>query len=434
MTLTKKIIIYMIVGAIVGILINVTGLMKFAWVNDYVVHGLFYVIGALFVNALKMMVVPLVFVSLFCGTTALREPRQLGSLGGRTLFMYLLTTAIALIVAITVATLLGVGQGAQFPTDLAYEAKESKPLVQVIIGIIPDNPIQAMADANMLAIIVFAILLALSAIKAGQAGERIITFFQDFNEVVMKLVMLIMNFAPYAVFALLAKVFAELGIEAINSLAGYFFTVLGLLIFHALVVYPIVLKLFSGLSPWVFLKKMRSAVAFAFGTSSSNATIPVTLRTVTERMGVERSVGSFTIPFGATINMDGTAIMQGVATVFIANAYVEGGLTMVQMGTVIIMATMASIGSAGVPSAGLVMLQAVLAQVGLPVEGIAIILGIDRLLDMTRTAVNITGDCAVTCIVAKSQGRLNQTIYYDPDSGDIQQNPHSEDVKMAIEN
>ena len=434
MTLTKKIIIYMIVGIIVGTLINLTDLMRFSWVSDYVVFGLFAIVGTLFVNALKMMVVPLVFVSLFCGTTALREPRQMGALGGRTVIMYLLTTAIALVIAVTVASVLGIGEGASFARDLTYEAKEGKTLVEVVTGIIPKNPIDAMANTEMLAIIFFAIILALSALKAGQAGERIITFFQDFNEVVMKMVLLIMQVAPYAVFALLAKVFAELGIEAISSLAGYFFTVLGLLIFHALVVYPIILKLFSGLSPWMFLKKMRSAVAFAFGTSSSNATIPVTLRTVTERMGVERSVGSFTIPFGATINMDGTAIMQGVATVFIANAYVEGGLTLVQMGTVIVMATVASIGSAGVPSAGIVMLQAVLVQMGLPTDALVIILSIDRLLDMTRTAVNITGDCAVTCIVAKSQGRLNQTVFHDPDSGNVSEGGQSEDVKMAIEN
>lgn len=435
MTLTKKIIIYMMIGCVSGLIINITGLVENAWVDTYVIKGLFYVVGQLFVNALQMMVVPLVFVSLFCGTTALREPRQLGSLGGKTLGLYLLTTAIALIVALSVASIFNIGNGFQLPENISYEAKADKPLVDVILGIIPSNPISAMAKANMLGIIVFAILLALSAIRAKGSGERVISFFQDLNEVIMKLVMLIMHFAPYAVFALLAKVFAELGMDAIKSLAGYFFTVLLLLIMHALLVYPLVLKLFSGLSPVVFLRKMRSVVTFAFGTSSSNATIPVTLRTVTERMGVERSVGSFTIPFGATINMDGTAIMQGVATVFIANAYVEGGLTMIQMGTVIIMATMASIGSAGVPSAGLVMLQGVLLQVGLPVEGIGIILGIDRLLDMTRTAVNITGDCVVTCIVAKSQGRLDEKVFYDAEAGNIEEEGEQpEQIKTLMEN
>ena len=417
MTLTKKIIIYMVAGAALGLILNISKLNANEVIDTYVVNGLFHVIGQLFILSLKMMVVPLVFVSLFCGTTALRDPAMLGSIGGRTLAFYLLTTAIALGIALSFALLIGVGVGADISTNPGYEAKIGKSFVEVILSII-DNPIKAMAEGNLLAVIVFAILLGLSATMAGKAGEQVIDFFKAFNEVIMKLVMLIMHFAPYAVFAILAKVLSELGFDAIKALAGYFFTVLALLIFHALVVYPLLLKLLSGLSPLMFLKKMEAAVTFAFGTSSSNATIPVTLRTVTERMGVNKSVASFTIPFGATINMDGTAIMQGVATVFIANAY-GVDLTTTQLMMVVLMATMASIGSAGVPSAGLVMLQGVLLQVGLPIEGIGIILGIDRLLDMTRTAVNITGDSAVTCIVAKSQNQFDQSIYDDPHAGDI---------------
>ena len=408
----------MIAGAVLGLILNITELNQNANVDAYLTGGLFHVIGQLFIKALKMMVVPLVFVSLFCGTTALREPAMLGSLGGRTLAFYLFTTAIALVVALSFALLIGVGVGSEIPTTIAYQAKDDKPLIDVLLNIIPSNPVMAMAEGNMLAVIVFAILLGLSATQAGKAGDKVIEFFQAFNEVVMKLVMMIMNFAPYAVFAILAKVFAQLGIDAIQTLAGYFFTVLGLLIFHALVIYPILLKLLSGLNPLTFLKKMESAVSFAFGTSSSNATIPVTLRTVVERLGVNRSVASFTIPFGATINMDGTAIMQGVATVFIANAY-GVDLSTTQLLTVVLMATMASVGSAGVPSAGLVMLQGVLLQVGLPIEGIGIILGIDRLLDMTRTAVNITGDAAVTCIVAKSQNEFDKSVFNDPHAGEI---------------
>ncbi len=408
----------MLAGAAVGLTLNITGWNSNEIVQTYVVGGFFHVIGKLFILSLKMMVVPLVFVSLFCGTTALREPSMLGSIGGRTLMFYLLTTAIALVIALSFATLIGVGQGSEIQA-VAYEAKEGKSFVAVILSII-DNPIKAMAEGNMLAIIVFAIILGLSATMAGQAGEQVIDFFKAFNVVIMKMVMLIMHFAPYAVFAILAKVCAELGIGAIKDLAGYFFTVLGLLIFHALVIYPVLLKLLSGLNPVTFLKKMEAAITFAFGTSSSNATIPVTLRTVTERLGVNRSVASFTVPFGATINMDGTAIMQGVACVFIANLY-GVDLTTTQLITVVLMATMASIGSAGVPSAGLVMLQGVLLQVGLPIEGIGIILGIDRLLDMTRTAVNITGDAAVTCIVGKSQGQFDQAVYDDPEAGVIRE-------------
>lgn len=417
MNLTKKIIIFMIAGAVIGLTLNITGWVNTNFIETYVVGGLFHVVGKLFILSLKMMVVPLVFVSLFCGTTALREPSMLGSIGGRTLLFYLMTTAIALVIALTIATLIGVGVGSDIP-PVDYEAKEGKSFMQVILSII-DNPIKAMAEGNMLAIIVFSIILGLSATMAGKAGEQVIDFFKAFNDVIMKMVMMIMQFAPYAVFAILAKVCAELGIEAIKDLAGYFFTVLGLLIFHALVVYPVLLKTLSGLNPITFLKKMEAAVTTAFGTSSSNATIPVTLRTVTDRLGVKKSVGSFTVPFGATINMDGTAIMQGVACVFIANLY-GVDLTTGQLITVVLMATMASIGSAGVPSAGLVMLQGVLLQVGLPIEGIGIILGIDRLLDMTRTAVNITGDATVSLIVAKSTGNLDIDTFNNPEAGKIE--------------
>jgi len=409
----------MVLGAVVGLALNLTQLNQNPIIDTYLTNGLFYVVGQLFILSLKMMVVPLVFVSLFCGTTALRDPAMLGSIGGRTLVFYLMTTAIALTIAISFALLIGVGVGADIPTDISYIPKESRSFIEVILSII-DNPVKAMAEGNLLAVIVFAILLGLSATMAGKAGEQVIDFFQSFNEVIMKLVMLIMHFAPYAVFAILAKVFAELGVDAIKTLAGYFFTVLGLLVFHALVIYPLLLKLLAGLNPLTFLKKMEAAVTFAFGTSSSNATIPVTLRTVTERLGVNKSVASFTIPFGATINMDGTAIMQGVATVFIANAY-GIDLSIGQLVMVVMMATMASIGTAGVPSAGMVMLQGVLLQVGLPIEGIGIILGIDRLLDMTRTAVNITGDSAVSCIVAKSQNQFDQAVYNDPEAGTIKE-------------
>lgn len=406
----------MIIGAVIGIVLNLTKLNRLEFVDAYLINGLFYIIGQLFILSLKMMVVPLVFVSLFCGTTALREPAMLGSLGGRTLAFYLFTTATAITIALTLAITFGVGSGAEIPTDVNYIAAEGRTFTEVILSIL-DNPVQAMADGNMLAIIIFAILLGYSASRAGDAGQKVISFFKDFNEVIMKLVMVIMEFAPIAVLAILAKVFAELGFDAVLALAGYFFTVLIVLFFHVLVVYPTLLKVLSGLSPRMFFSKMRSTLTFAFGTSSSNATIPVTYKTVTERLGVENSVASFSVPFGATINMDGTSIMQGVATVFIANAYgidLTGG----QLVTVVLMATMASIGTAGVPSAGLVMLQGVLLQVGLPIEGIGIILGVDRLLDMTRTAVNVTGDAIVTCIVAKSIGKLNEDVFNDPNAGE----------------
>ncbi|VAW39068.1 Proton/glutamate symporter @ Sodium/glutamate symporter [hydrothermal vent metagenome] len=426
MSLTKKIVIYMIIGAIVGIglnlivSLNVAGLTANTIISDYIIGGVFYVVGTIFISALQMMVVPLVFVSLFCGTAALREPSQLGRLGGKTLGLYLITTAIALTIAISFAYLINPGIGFNLPPNVEYVPNQAPPFVEILVNLVPQNPLQAMATGNMLQIIIFSILLGLSATMAGNAGTRVISFFQDMNEVIMRLVKIIMKLAPYAVFALIAKVFAEIGVDAISKLSWYFFTVIFALVVHALVVYPSILTVLARLNPVRFLAKMKTLITFAFGTASSNATIPVTLRTVTERLGVDKSIGSFTVPFGATINMDGTAIMQGVATVFIAQAY-GIDLTLAQLGTVILMATMASIGTAGVPGVGLIMLATVLSQVGLPVEGIGIILGVDRLLDMTRTAVNVTGDCAVTCIVAKSEGKLNEDIFNDPDAGLIEE-------------
>ncbi|SKA67292.1 Sodium:dicarboxylate symporter family protein [Enterovibrio nigricans DSM 22720] len=221
----------------------------------------------------------------------------------------------------------------------------------------------------------------------------------------------------YSTFCLMAKLFTSLGLGAIVSLAEYFFVLAGGLVLHAAVTYSAMLKVFSGLSPFVFLRKMEDAIMFAFSTASSNATIPVSMETTTRRMGADNKIASFTIPLGATINMDGTAMMQGVATIFIAQAF-NVDLTMMDYLTVILTATLASIGTAGVPGVGLVMLAMVLKQVGLPLEGIALIMGVDRLLDMIRTAVNITGDCAVTCIVAKSEGALDENRFYDMHAAD----------------
>ena len=249
-------------------------------------------------------------------------------------------------------------------------------------------------------------------------AEPVVELIEIGNEIMMKMVNIIMAVAPYAVFALLAKAISNLGLGLLADLAGYVLVLIAALMFHLFVTLMSILKIFSGMSPKIFLKKMRETQIFAFSTSSSNATIPVTLRAVTDRLGVNNSVASFTVPFGATINMDGTAIMQGVATVFIANAY---GVSLGFTGylTVILMSVLASIGTAGVPGVGLIMLSMVFTQVGLPVEGIGLILGVDRLLDMVRTAVNVSGDAAVSVIVAKSEGKLNQDIYNDMSAGVI---------------
>jgi Na+/H+-dicarboxylate symporter len=301
-------------------------------------------------------------------------------------------------------------------TEASFTAKEAPALSAVLIDIIPSNAINAMALGKMLQIIFFSILIGISILMVGKKAEPVVKLIEIGNEIMMKMVNIIMAVAPYAVFALLAKAIANLGLGLLVDLAGYVLVLIAALMIHLFFTLMSILKIFSGMSPKMFLKKMRETQIFAFSTSSSNATIPVTLRAVTDRLGVNNSVASFTVPFGATINMDGTAIMQGVATVFIANAY---GIELGMSGylTVIMMSVLASIGTAGVPGVGLIMLSMVFTQVGLPVEGIGLILGVDRLLDMIRTAVNVSGDAAVSVIVAKSEGKLDESIFNDPNAG-----------------
>jgi Na+/H+-dicarboxylate symporter len=382
--------------------------------------GLFYVGGKIFVASLKVLVVPLVFISLVCGTCQLQGQSSLGRLSLKAIGLYLLTTAIAISIAIFVAELLQPGMGIEMSTAADFKAPAAQPLSQVFINIFPNNPVKAMAEGNMLQVIVFAILIGLAISNSGEAGKRLGQQFNDWNEIMMTLVTLLMKLAPYGVFCLLFSLFAKQGLGVIGDLAIYMMTVLLVLMIHALGVYPLLLQLFSRLNPMMFLRKMRNTQLFAFSTASSSATIPVTLRTVEQRLGVSNRIASFTVPLGATINMDGTAIMQGVATVFIAQAFgLELGLTDYLL--VIATATLASVGTAGVPGVGLVTLAMVLQQVGLPVEGIALIIGVDRILDMVRTAVNVTGDATVSCIVANSEGAIDKTIFNNREAGLLDQ-------------
>ena len=410
--LTGQIIIAMVLGVVVGALLE--GLSKDSWAHIYLVEGLFNVIGRVFVISLKMLVVPLVLVSLISGTASLGDPKKLGRVGGKTLGLYMLTTAIAISLALAIAVAVSPGRGFDMPVNTSFESKEAPPLSEVFINIFPANPIKAMAEGNMLQVIVFAVLFGIALSLLRDKGDRLKRNFSDLNEVIMKMITILMTVAPLGVFALLAKVFAEQGLDVIVPLAKYFILVLGVLVLHAVLTYGSLLKVLGRLSPGIFFKKMRSVMLFAFSTASSNATIPVTLTAVEEKLGADNSVSSFTVPLGATINMDGTAIMQGCATVFIAQAFNQG-LEMSDYLQVIMTATLASVGTAGVPGVGLITLAMVLQQVGLPVEGIALIIGVDRLLDMVRTAVNVTGDAAVTCIVANSEGQLDQAAFLRPE-------------------
>ena len=411
LSFTQKMLVAMIAGAILGIVLGSVDSFK-DWIEAYLSFGLFDIIGKLFVNSLKMLVVPLVFCSIAVGVSSLANISLMGRVGLKAIIIYLFTTAVAISLALIVAITISPGKGLDIADTTEFTVKEAPSISSVITSIIPSNPVLAMAEGEMLQIILFSILLGVAITLSASAGEPIKKGLQSLNSVMMAMVNIIMKFAPLGVFCLIAKTFATQGISMIIPLASYFLTVAAVLLLHVLITYSVLLKLIAKVSPIIFIKKMRDAIVFAFSTASSNATIPVTLNTVEKKLGVDKAVASFTVPLGATINMDGTAIMQGVATVFIASVY-QVDLSLADYLTVILTATMASIGTAGVPGVGLIMLTMVLAQVGLPVEGIALIIGIDRLLDMMRTAVNITGDSMVSVITAKSEKSFDEKKFLD---------------------
>ncbi len=413
MSFTQKILIAMAAGIVVGTTFSVVGAPLQA-VSDVLVDGLLDAVGRIFVVLLQMMVVPLVLVSVVCGVASLGGLGALGRVGVKTIGLFLMTTAIALVIALTLAILVSPGEGFALAGDVDYRTQTPPPLSDVFVNMFPANPVRALADGQMLQIIVFALLLGFAINLSGESGQRVGAVFSDLNEVVMKLVTIVIRTAPAGVFALVATTFAAQGLDLFRPLAGYALVlVLGLLL-HGGLTYTLVLRL-ARLSPIGFFNKMRAVLTFAFSTASSGATLPLTLGTVKRRLGVDNSVASFSVPLGATINMDGTAIMLGVATVFISNVY-GIDLSVGDYLAVVLTATLASIGTAAVPGAGLIMIALVLGQVGLPVEGIALIIGIDRLLDMLRTAVNVCGDGAVACLVARSEGALNLATFNDPEA------------------
>ena len=408
--LTKQILVAMVIGFTIGALIHGFDWSENAFVGEFLVGGVFSLGGQIFIKTLKLLVVPLVFVSLVCGASSLAGGNNMGRIGLKTVALYLMTTAIAISLALTVANIINPGLGINMAEGMTFQAKEAPPLTQVVLDIFPSNPVAAMAEGNMLQIIVFALLLGVALTRAGDAGLALKASFDRWNEVIMQLVMMLMLAAPLGVFCLMVTLGAQLGFGAILDLLAYFLCVLLVLALHFLITYPTLIKLLVRVSPVLFYQHMTPVMAFAFSTASSGATLPVTLETVKKRIGVRNEIASFVVPVGATINMDGTAIMQGVATVFIAQAFnVDIGLTGYLM--VILTATMASIGTAAVPGVGLITLALVLTQVGLPVEGIALIIGVDRLLDMTRTVVNVVGDATVSSVVARSEGQFEDEIF-----------------------
>lgn len=414
--LTTRIFIALLFGALLGIGLHY-GAPKNVFIQNVLIDGLFYIIGQGFLRFMQMLVVPLVLCSLICGAAAIGDTKTLGKVGVRTVLFYIITTALAVSVALTVAKVIRPGMGMDLTAVDFSETNigtQQTSMVNTLLDIIPKNPLESLATGNMLQIIVFAIIVGIILAKLGDRTQNIHNLFQQGNDIMMEMTMMIMSLAPIGVFCLIARTFSGMGFDAFQPLLKYMFAVMLALVIQCMGVYQILLKVLTGLNPIYFLKKFLPVMGFAFSTATSNATIPLSIDTLERKMGVSRRISSFTVPLGATINMDGTSIMQGVAVVFIAQAY---GITLQPMDylTVIATATLASIGTAGVPSVGLVTLSMVLSSVGLPIEGIGFIMGIDRILDMSRTAVNITGDAVCTTIVAHQNRAIDRNVFNQRD-------------------
>ena len=410
--LSTKIFIALIVGALAGVAIHYA-LPDSNFKNEVLIEGVFYVIGQGFIRLMQMLVVPLVFCSLVCGSMAIGDTKTLGKVGVKTICFYIATTALAVVIALTVANIIEPGIGLDMDSVEKAEmttTAEDTDMVETLLNIIPKNPIGAMANGDMLPIILFALFVGIMLAKLGNKADVVASFFSQFNDVMMEMTMAIMKVAPIGVFCLIARTFANLGFSAFQPMLKYMGSVVLALVLQCFVVYQVLLFIFTRLNPLKFIKKFLPVMGFAFSTATSNATIPMSIDTLDKKMGVSKRISSFTVPLGATINMDGTSIMQGVAVIFIAQAY-GIDLTIGNLATVVLTATLASIGTAGVPSVGLITLAMVLNSVGLPTEGIALIMGIDRILDMIRTAVNITGDAVCTTIVSHQEGALDKKVF-----------------------
>lgn len=408
-SLSNWILIGMILGFIVGMFLNFFVTDTYIK-NIILINNVFYLGGTLFIKLMKMLVVPLVFCSIVVGAASISDIRKIGSIGGRTILIYLVTTALAVTIALGLGALIQPGAGLNMVASAdAANVTLNQTMADTILNMVPDNPFSSLASGDMLPVIIFGLLIGVILAKLREEVAIVTEFFEQTNHIMMELTSLVMKFAPIGVFCLMAKTFAGLGFEGVLPIAKYVICVLIGLAIQAFLVYPSLLVLFTRLNPIRFFKKFISVMFFAFSSSTSNATIPINMEKVSE-MGVSPEISSFTIPLGATINMDGTAIMQGCAVMFAAQAY-GMDLTMTALLTVIFTAVMASIGTAGVPSVGLVTLTMVFNSIGLPVEAIGMIFGIDHILDMFRTAVNVTGDAICTIIVSFKNKALDVDVF-----------------------
>ena len=402
-----------LIGMAAGILVASTFYYLQGFINEDISLGvekyIFNLGGQIFKNLLMLGVVPLVFFSLVSGISSLSNMVKLGSIATKTIGLYLFTTAIAVSLALFFGWAFNLS-GFEGTVDSYVPPSGDSSLYGTVLRIFPNNIFGAFIENNMLGIVFISILFGLALNLTDDLTNGFSKTFERFNIVFLKIVLLIMTFAPIGVFCLMGSYVMAKGLNIFGDLAQYVLILIFVLAFHLIFTYSLILKSFANLSPLIFYRKMKNVALFAFSTSSSAATIPVTLKTVTDDLGVKKDVSSFVVPVGATINMDGTAIMQGLATMFIAST-VGVDLTLIQYGQIVILAIVTSIGTAAVPSAGTVTLALILGSLGLPLDAIGLILAVDRILDMIRTAVNVCGDAAVSCIVAKSENELDLSIY-----------------------
>ncbi len=396
--LWQKIFCGLILGLIVGLIFKEDALI-------------FKPLGTLFLNLIKMLIVPLIFVTLISGITSMDDLSKMKRVGLKTFFIYIGTTSIAISIGLLFGYVFKPGVDVAISSQESIKtSNEALSLVDTLLNIIPTNPVLSLAEGNILQIILFAIILGISINLAGEKGKIVSNFFNSFSEVMFKMTDIVISFAPFGVFGLMAFVSASYGADLLLSLVKIIACVFIASIFHMILVYGGIISLYSKLNILTFFKGILPAQIVAFTTTSSSGTLPVTTNNVIENLGVSKSIASFVLPLGATINMDGTAIYQGICVMFIAQLFgVE--LTFANILTIIIISTLASIGTAGIPGAGLIMLTLVLTSVGLPLEGVAIIAGIDRILDMARSVTNITGDAMVSVVVAKSEEEFDERIY-----------------------
>lgn len=406
---TTLIFLGLFLGFIVGLLMKLVP--SSIYIDDIIVGGLFKLIGNGFINLIKMTVIPLVFISLVCGISSFGDTKKLGRVGGKTVLLFTVTTIIAIVIALFFATTLkpGIGINMSHLLSSEYTVPKSQGLIDTILNMIPTNPLQSMSEGNLLQILVFAVFLGIAIGSLGTKAQPIINAFNILNDCIMKIVDIIMMLAPFGVFALIANTVYSIGIDSLFSVLKMIGVVAICLLLQAFLVYGIMLKLTTNLPFNIFLKKYTPIASVAFSTSSSNATIPLSMR-VMDELGVDKSIYQFSLPLGATVNMAGTAIMQGVAAVFIAQIY-GINLSIYSMLTIVVTAVLASVGTAGVPGVGMVMMTMVLQSVNLPIEGMALIFGFDRILDMMRTPINVMGDCICTIIVANSEKSLDRDKY-----------------------